>query len=136
MTMKIVIAVHHFPPRYKAGAELRVYDAAIWLQQQGHQVYVICIEYIDRGPDEGLIWEDTEYDGIPVRRLSFDLAKAPDKFRWEYDNPWIEQHLSHYLAQLKPDVFHLFSGYLMGPGAVRAAKTLGIPFVITLTDFW
>jgi glycosyltransferase involved in cell wall biosynthesis len=134
--MKIVIAVHHFPPRYSAGAELRAYDAALWLRKRAHEVYVVCIEHIDCGPDRSLSWEDDEYEGIPVRRLSFDMTKAPDQFRWEYDNPWIEKHLDEFLAQIRPDIFHLISGYLLGAGALRAARTLKIPIVITLTDFW
>lgn len=134
--MKIVIGVHHFPPHHRAGAELRAYNAAAWLQRQGYTVRVICVEHVDRGRGEGLLGQDTEYEDIPVHRLSFDMTSAPDGFRWEYDNPWIEQHLRQYLAQLKPDVFHLISGYLLGAGALRAARALGIPTVITLTDFW
>jgi glycosyltransferase involved in cell wall biosynthesis len=134
--MKIVIGVHHFPPHHKAGAELRAYNAAAWLRQQGYAVHVVCVEHVDWGPDDGLLSQDTEYEGMPVHRLSFDMTKTTDRFRWEYDNPWIEQHLRQYLAQLKPDVFHLISGYLLGAGALQAARALGIPVVITLTDFW
>jgi glycosyltransferase involved in cell wall biosynthesis len=134
--MKVLFAVHHFPPRHAAGAELRARDAAAWLLKQGHDVHVVCVEHVDRGPDDGVLWEDDEYERIPVRRLSFDMSKAPDRFRWEYDNPWIEKHLRDFLAQVRPDVFHLVSGYLLGAGALRAARTLHIPIVITLTDFW
>ena len=134
--MKVVIAIHHFLSRYTSGGEIHGYQIASWLMRQGHDVRVICIERIDHGPDDGVYWEDTEYETIPVRRLSFDLAKAPDRLRWEYDNPWIEKHLRHFLAEIEPDVFHLISGYLMGAGALRAARELGIPIAITLTDFW
>jgi len=134
--MKIIIAVHHFPPRYRAGAELRAYDMAAWLRKEGHDVHVVCVERIDHGSAHGLSWEDNEYEGIPVRRLSFDLSKAPDQFRWEYDNPWIEEHLRNFLAQVRPDIFHLISGYLLGAGALRAARALEIPIVVTLTDYW
>ncbi|RMF39703.1 MAG: glycosyltransferase, partial [Anaerolineae bacterium] len=36
----------------------------------------------------------------------------------------------------KPDVFHLFSGYLMGARPLRVAQEMGIPTVVSLTDFW
>ena len=39
--MKIVIAMHHFPPRYTGGAELRAYRTAAWLRDHGHDVYVV-----------------------------------------------------------------------------------------------
>jgi glycosyltransferase involved in cell wall biosynthesis len=134
--MKIIIAVHHFPPRHTGGAELRAYRTAAWLRDHGHDVRVICIEHINRGPDDGVSWEDGTYEGVPVHRLSFDLSKAPDRFRWSYDSPWIEKHLRDYLSLVGPDILHMISGYLFGAGALRAARALDIPVVITLTDYW
>jgi hypothetical protein len=71
--MKIAIAVHHFPPRYTSGAELRAYRTASWLRDHGHDVHVICVEAIDSGNGNGLTFEDDTYDGLPVRRLSFPI---------------------------------------------------------------
>jgi len=132
--MKILIGVHHFPPRYTGGAELRAYRTAAWLQAHGHDVHVVCVEAIDAGGD--LTFEDDTYDGLRVRRLYFNLKVAPDPFRWQYDNPWIGAHLRGYLAQLAPDLFHLISGYLLSGSALRAAQDLRLPTVLTLTDFW
>lgn len=134
--MKIVIAVHHFPPCYSSGAELRAYRTAAWLHDHGHDVYVVCTEAIDIGDGNGLTFEDDIYDNLPVRRLSFNLSAAPDPFRWTYDNLWIGGHLRSYLAELAPDLLHLISGYLMSGSTLRAAMDLQVPTVITLTDFW
>lgn len=134
--MKIVIAVHHFPPHYSGGAELRAYRTAVALQARGHQVRVIAVEKIDADQPDEIGWVDEEYNEIRVRRLSFNLAAAPDRVRWEYDNPWIGKHIRNYLLQEKPDVFHLVSGYLMTGSALEAAQQLGIPEVVALTDFW
>jgi glycosyltransferase involved in cell wall biosynthesis len=134
--MRIVIAVHHFPPRYTSGAELRAYRTAAWLRDHGHDVRVVCVEAIDASDGRGLTFEDQPYDGLPVRRLSFDLAAAPDPFQWAYDNPWIGEHLRGYLAELAPDLLHLISGYLMSGSTLRVASDLQIGTVITLTDFW
>jgi glycosyltransferase involved in cell wall biosynthesis len=134
--MRIVIAVHHFPPRYTSGAELRAYRTATWLRDHGHDVHVVCVEAIDAGDGHGLTFEDGPYDGLPVRRLSFNLAAAPDPFRWAYDNPWIGEHLRGYLVELAPDLLHLISGYLMSGSALRVASDLQIGTVLTLTDFW
>jgi glycosyltransferase involved in cell wall biosynthesis len=134
--MRIAIAVHHFPPRYTSGAELRAYRTAAWLRDHGHDVHVVCVEHIDTGNGRGLAFEDEPYNGLPVRRLSFNLAAAPDPFRWMYDNPWIGEHLRSYLAKLTPDLLHLISGYLMSGSTLRAAIDMEIPTVVTLTDFW
>lgn len=134
--MKIVLGVHHYPPHYNGGAELRAHRTAAALRERGVAVQVICVERVDSGPAASVHWRDEVYDGVPVRRLYFDLAAAPDRFRWEYQNPWIGEHLYAYLDQERPDVFHLVGGYLMTTSALEAAQQVGIPTVVTLTDYW
>jgi glycosyltransferase involved in cell wall biosynthesis len=134
--MKVLIAVHHFPPHYTGGAEWRAYRTATTLQSRGHDVRVICVECIDAGLDSGAAWKDDVYKGIVVRRLSFNLAAAPNPVHWEYDNAWIGDHLREFLRKCRPDIFHLISGYLMGAGTIRAANEAGLPTVATLTDYW
>jgi glycosyltransferase involved in cell wall biosynthesis len=136
--MKIVIAVHHFPPTYTGGAEWRAYRTASALQSRGHEVRVLCIERLDMSLAEGdrLSWEDGVYEQIQVRRLFFDQEKAPDPHRYEYDNPWIGEHIQQFLQIHSPDIFHLISGYKLTGSALRSSMLLGIPTVVTLTDFW
>lgn len=134
--MRIALAVHHFPPNYSAGAELRAYRTARWLSNYGHDLQIITVESVKDGSDDGIAWEDDEYKGLQVRRLTFDLSKSKDSFIWEYDNPWIYDHLVEYFAEIKPDVFHLISGYILGAGAIKAARFHQLPVVVTLTDFW
>lgn len=134
--MKIIIAVHHFPPRYTGGAEGYAYRMAAALQARGHEVRVVCVERIDTGPGGSVAWEDDVYEGIMVRRLSFNMTAAPDPFRWEYDNLWIGNHLREFLSEHRPDVFNLISGYLISASALPVAYQLGIPAVVTLTEFW
>lgn len=134
--MRILIAVHHFPPAYQSGSEQHAYRVALDLQQRGHDVRVVCIDRIDVGAQGAVTWRDEEVDGLPVRRLSFNLRTAPDPQRWEYDNPWVADHVRELLRQDPIDVLHLFSGYLMTGRTLRAAYDLGVPTVVTLTDFW
>ena len=134
--MKSLIAVHHFPPRYRGGAELRAYRTALALKVRGFQVQVVSVERIDSDSASGVSWVDDDFEGVSVRRLSFNLKAAPDPFLWEYDNPWIGDHLRGYLRQQKPDIFHLISGYLMTASSLEAAQEYGVPQVVSLTDYW
>lgn len=134
--MRIALAVHHFPPNYSAGAELRAFRTARWLANNGNDLRIITVESVNSGPNEGVQTEDDIYRGLRVHRLSFDLSNPEDKFTWEYDNPWIYDHLVEYFGKMKPDVFHLISGYILGVGALKAALAHQIPVVVTLTDFW
>lgn len=131
--MNIAYAVHHLPPRYTGGAEQRAWRTARWFQVRGHAASLIAIESINR---DAPACADFIESGLSVRRLSFDHQSFSDSRSWTYDNSLVERRVGEFLAEQCPDVFHLFSGYLMTAGAIRAARTAGLPIVISLTDFW
>jgi glycosyltransferase involved in cell wall biosynthesis len=133
--MNIVLPVHHFPPRYSAGAELYTFRLARWLQMHGHQAEVICIEAIDRGSSGVLEAVEDSYEGIAVWRLAFDMAQADD-FRWTYDNPLLRAWFTAYFQRHRPDIVHAQAGYLIGAAPIIAARAAGIPTALTLHDYW
>jgi glycosyltransferase involved in cell wall biosynthesis len=134
--MKILIAVHHFPPKYTGGAEWEAFHMAAALLSRGHAVKVVCVENVNLDSTTSLTWADELFEGIPVRRLSFNRASIPDPVRWEYDNLWIGQHFDHFFNEYKPDIFHLISGYLMSGSPIWSAYAHAIPSVVSLEDFW
>ncbi len=134
--MKILIAVHHFPPHFTGGAEWEAYHMAEVLQSRGHSVKVVCIENVNQGPASAVTWSDELFQGISVRRLSFNRALIPDPVRYEYDNPWIGQHFERLFDEYKPDIFHLISGYLMSGSPIQVAHERRIPSLVSLEDFW
>jgi glycosyltransferase involved in cell wall biosynthesis len=134
--MKLLIAVHHLPPNYTGGAELRAVRTAHAMQDRGHRVKVVCIEHIDQGPDDGVACHEEVFQGVPVSRLSMDLSKVPGEERREYDNAWIGEYFEREMQAFSPDLFHLLSGYLITGSPLNIARTLNIPTVVSLTDFW
>lgn len=134
--MRVLLAVHHFPPRYSAGAELQAFRTAAALSERGHAVQIVCVESITDTDADRLAWWDDTYAGLPVRRLSFDLSATPDPFRFEYDNPWIGEHIRQLMLDWRPDLFHLYGGYLITPRPLLAANELGIPTFVSLLEFW
>jgi glycosyltransferase involved in cell wall biosynthesis len=133
--MNIVLPVHHFPPRYSAGAELYTFRLARWLQEHGHRVEVVCIEAIDRPSSGELEAVQDNYEGIAVWRLAFDMAGADD-FRWTYDNPLLSAWFASYFRRNRPDIVHCQAGYLIGATPIIAACAVGIPTALTLHDYW
>jgi glycosyltransferase involved in cell wall biosynthesis len=134
--VKLVLPVHHFPPRYSAGAELYTFRLARWLQARGHQVEVVCVEAIDQGRPGELRAEQDTYAGIPVWRLAFNLIDAAERRRWDFDNPLIGEWFAGYLRRAAPDIVHFQAGYLIGVAPLEAAHAAGIPTVLTLHDYW
>lgn len=135
--MKITIGIHHFPPRYTAGAEMQAYRTAAGLAARGHEIQVYCVEHIDRGaPAGGLAVEDTEFDGIPVRRMSLDLRGAGSFDPSGYDNPVFGEAIAEGLLRSGADIYHQIGGYLLTGNPLIHARRLKVPTVLTLVDFW
>ena len=134
--MRIVVPVHHFPPRYSAGAELYTYRLAKWLQSHGHAVEVVAVEDIESGSASALAAVQDVYDDIPVWRLSFNLLKAPQRRLWEFDNPLLGEWFEEYFQRHRPDIAHFQAGYLLGVAPIFAAHRVGVPIVLTLHDYW
>jgi glycosyltransferase involved in cell wall biosynthesis len=138
--MKIVLPVHHFPPKFSAGAELYTFRLARWLQQQGHVVHVVTVDSIKQGSYEKLGVEDDNYQGVPVSRLSFNVYAAPldSHFKkvWEFNNPLLGAWFKDFYARYKPDLAHFQAGYLIGAAPLFAAQEANVPVILTLHDYW
>jgi glycosyltransferase involved in cell wall biosynthesis len=134
--MKITLPVHHFLPRYGAGAETYALRLAQRLIARGHDVEVVCIEAIDRSRPDALDVVRDEYQGIPVWRLSFDILNAPQRRLWDYDCSLLGDWFRDYFRRTRPDLAHFQAGYLLGVAPIQAAADVGVPSLLTLHDYW
>lgn len=130
--MKIILAVHGFPPNQIGGAEWRTHRTARWLKRRGHMVQVVAVDNTDY-PGDGINVSIEHIDGIDVTRLSFNRSKVAT---WQYKNPLIGKYLTGRLHNDRPDIFHLISGVRNTGSAVQAARDTGVPVVVTLTEFY
>jgi glycosyltransferase involved in cell wall biosynthesis len=133
--MRVVLPVHHFPPRYSAGAELYTFRLARWLLSHDHAPEVVCVEQLRRNGQNCVAATREEYEGVPVWRLLVETSPAGGPAR-SFDNPELAAWFADYLAHRRPDLAHFQAGYLIGAGPLRAAVAAGIPTVLTLHDFW
>lgn len=131
--MKVLIAVHGFPPTRVTGAEQAAERIARWLAANGHIVRVFALERYD-SPSPHL--EVDNYEGIVCYRLNYNLQEAPSGSSLRYDNPEIGQQFKHVLQQEDFDIVHVISGYLLGGQIIRIAHEHGLPTILTLTEYW
>lgn len=134
--MKVILTIHHFPPNYSAGAEIYTFRLANWLTKHGHSVEVVCVESITHPTEHKLESRHEIYEGLSVWRLYFNLKESPDPFQYSFDNPLIGAWFSEFLKQVKPDLVHMNSCYLLSVSTITAIKQQAIPLIVTLHDFW
>lgn len=134
--MNILFITLAYPPNHVGGTELSTHALARGLQRDGQEVQVICADGWYDGPRHwnGEIRE--VYEGVPVTRLLINWELAPDPCRYLYDNPLVGAYLYDYLSSARPDVVHVTSCINVSAAALTATSSLGLPLVLTLTDFW
>ncbi|MCL4294786.1 MAG: glycosyltransferase family 4 protein [Anaerolineae bacterium] len=134
--MNILLITLAYPPNHVGGTEMSTHTLARGLQQAGHNVQVICADGWYDGPHHWNGEIQDVYEGIPVTRLLINWKLAPDPCRYQYDNPLVGDYLHVYLSSARPDVVHVTSCIAVSAAALTAPASLGLPLVLTLTDFW
>jgi glycosyltransferase involved in cell wall biosynthesis len=132
-SVRILIAVHGFPPTHTAGAERQAERMARWLISNGYEVEVFAIEQVNA---TGFRVEVGQQDGLTIHRLYYDVGAGDDPFRTSYDNPQIGDALRTVLSSHTFDVVHLISGYLLGSQIITTAKAMNLPIVVSPMEFW
>src|SRR5262245_618800 len=123
---RILLVVHHYPPRRVGGAELLARRQAQWLARHDIDVQVLCIENISHGSASSVSVLDEMDDRVRVRRLNLSLAPGQELRLW-YDEPALRARCESLLDEFQPDLLHLVSGYLFGAAPLHAAYARRIP---------
>ena len=133
--MKIVIATPHYPPHHIGGTEQLSQRMALRLAERGHSVQLVCIESITAPAGQALCEVEVD-NGVTVYRLHYNQAAAGDTRSWDFRNPLVQSWFAGFLAEQRPEIVHVFSGYLLSGSLIEAALDAGVKTVVTLLDFW
>jgi glycosyltransferase involved in cell wall biosynthesis len=130
--LRIVQAIHTFPPVSQAGSEIYTFNLAKEFSRQ-HEVTVFY-----RVADPA--WEEYEiqrgvYDGIDVCTVN-NTFKNFKSFEDTYRNDLIAKKFGELLDEIKPDIVHFQHVTCLSTTCVHEAKKRGIPIVFTLHDYW
>jgi len=131
--VKVLLVVHRFPPRSMGGTELYALRLAQGLKDRGDQVRVLTYA---EGRTREVVPRDEEYQGIPVRRLSFDLRQTSNPVLEEYDNVRVGSYLRRAFSADRPDLLHVAHLGYLSTSVLAVAGELAIPSVVTITDLW
>ena len=135
--MKIVQVLHWFLPRHLAGTEIYTYGLARELSKR-HEVHIYCRE--DGFSDREFHETDEVYEGLPVRRVYFNLrgakANPVNRALIEFRNSALEGRFRRFLEQVKPDIVHFQHLFKLSASLIPLVKEMGFPVVVTLHDHW
>ncbi|QHW29936.1 glycosyltransferase family 4 protein [Paenibacillus rhizovicinus] len=137
--LAIVYLVHAFYPESYTGTEKFVLQAARTMQQRGHRVKVIaCSSRIPEQPAENAAIASQEYmyEGIPVLTYRSPSQEDPaSSSSFDGGDPRLSAFADELLTREQPDLLHVAHA-MYGAAFVQSARKLGIPYVMTLTDYW
>jgi glycosyltransferase involved in cell wall biosynthesis len=135
--VKLLYIVHQFMPEYTTGTEAVAFRLAKAAQRSGHAVTVLTCSTesgsLWRGTTpEGLRWASV--NGVPVYALPAALVSDSYGFAPGVDAT-ARVIFSKFIANGEFDLVHVMHSMRM-LDALAVVKGLGIPYVITLTDFF
>ncbi len=131
--LKILFAVHAFPPDSWAGVEVLTLTLARALRDRGHEVALFVRTPGAEGEADRSLHE-SEFDGFRVHRyvnhLAFSGVDETYRFRPA------EQAFDAVLEREQPDVVHVQHMIHLSTGIVDRCRGARVPCVVTLSDFW
>ncbi len=128
--MKVLMALHNYPPEFTGGVERSVAVLARELVSRGHEVRILAGSE-ERRP--AAVLEQERHEGILVHR--FHRAEGYVN-PVDLHDPMADAAIENLLGGFRPDVLHLHHWYGLTTGLVSLAARAGIPSAVTLHDYW
>ena len=135
--MKIVLAVHGYPPELSGGTENSTQALARALAARGHTVTVIA----GTMAWDGQLSRRLDWDADPrtSAKIAVHRIQRGDFFfdHWQKaSHPGAGRLFMDILKEVQPDVLHVQHWIRLTSDLVWRAASLGIPSVVTLNDLW
>ncbi|MBX3055958.1 MAG: glycosyltransferase family 4 protein [Anaerolineae bacterium] len=130
--MRILHLIHQYLPEKVGGSELYTQALARYQVQEGHSVAIFTPAALPI-TDHQLPVTD---DGLRIYRIPVGKRSPTAVFRSNFHQPELSQTFAQTLQQERPEIVHI--QHLMGLplSLVQAIQRAGLPYVITLHDYW
>jgi glycosyltransferase involved in cell wall biosynthesis len=117
---------------YRGGVRA-VVDNVVSVLVKHHQVSLfVGMEWYGRRLYDIQDWQEGP---VTVRGINIYKFRNTRQVR-NYCNPEAEFPFKEYLEQVKPDLVHFHSCSCIGASVVRIVRDMGIPFLVTMHDWW
>ena len=132
--MRVLNIVHQYPPEFVGGTELYTQAVAGSLVARGHTASIFCPSGLSRSPTHPIVSADE--NGVQVYRVPLGPRGANGVFFDTFSQRTLSAAFATVLQQERPQIIHI--QHLMGlpAGLIDQIEQAGIPFVVTLHDYW
>ena len=130
--MRVLLAVHAFPPRSTAGVEVYTLRLAKALVGLGHDVLVLSASH-DLGATPFEV-RRRAYEGLSIVEVNNTHHRGTLQATW--DGREIDHAGRALFGEWRPDVVHFQHLLNLSAGLVAGAKRSGARTVFTLHDYW
>jgi glycosyltransferase involved in cell wall biosynthesis len=136
--VRVLLTVHQFLPDHSSGTEVLTFHVAKELLRLGHEVRIVTGSFAKRGSKRDALVERYTYREVDIHRYrhSPKPSAGSNVVRREYDNRQFASELRQILGDWRPDIIHFFHLKNLSAAAIDVGHELGIPMVLTPTDFW
>ncbi|HEY9208094.1 MAG TPA: glycosyltransferase [Acidovorax sp.] len=137
--MRILIVLHQFFPEFSGGTERVALNLARTAQRAGHHVRVLACA-VQPAACDGLAASalpgafDTVHEGVPITLLPRAALPATADYSLDVAQALVEP-LQAWMHEKHFDMLHLLHPMRMAT-VVKAAQQCGLPYILTLTDFF
>lgn len=135
--MRILYVVHQFFPKGYTGTERLVLNLAKQMQRMGHYVEVLTYGIEDDNTgflnQDGIMYKRYIFQNIPV--ISIKYLNIDDNINFTIFEDRLRNILNEFITKGKFDIMHVAHSMRIGYAA-KIARSLNVPYVLTLTDFW
>ena len=130
--MRVLLAVHAFPPRSNAGTEVYTLRLGQALRALGHEVQVLAAVH-DLADSDGRV-RRRDQGGLPVAEVVSNHEGGTVEAT--YASPRVGAAAASVVDAFAPDCLHVHHLLNLGAGIVDHARRRGARVVMTLHDHW
>jgi glycosyltransferase involved in cell wall biosynthesis len=136
--MRILYVVHQFYPQSSSGTEQFLLHLASSMQRSGHHVDIVAYSFSERSefrPCGSLFAKHYQYKGISIIGLRHD--RIPIDINTSLEDSAVLSFAREVVGNRSRgyDLVHIAHPMRLASFAMAAGQA-GIPYVVTLTDFW
>jgi len=130
--MRVLLAVHAYPPRSTAGVEIHTQRLAEALADLGHEVSVLAAAHdLSRRTGSVRRYRERAVDVVEVVNLH-SRGTLEDTYR----DPDVDRSCREVMREIAPDVVHVQHLLNLSTGILAEARRLGAALLLTLHDYW